>query len=205
MTPPAVALEQMTPRLTRRSGLHLAEPTRDEVLVARVKSGDNDAFGELVDPYLPGLEKLLRPLARNHEDVQDLVQDTLLRALKNLHRFEGGRFSTWLYRVGMNLSLTAARRHTVGRRILDPKGPAAIATPEHPPAPDEAASSREDADHVRAAVNDLPAPCREVVELRYVRELACKDIAKILGKSPNAVSLLLFRARRRLRDALALS
>lgn len=202
VTPPAVALEQHA-HLTRQSGLRLAAPTRDEALVARVKDGDQDAFGELVAPYLPGLEKLLRPLARQREDVSDLVQDALLRALKNLHRFQGGRFSTWLYRVGVNLALTSARRNTVCRRILDPKGPFVISAPDQPVAPEDRAAAREDAARIRDAIHRLPAPCREVVELRYVRDLSCKDIAAMLGKTPNAVSLLLFRARRRLRDAFA--
>jgi len=204
MTPPAVALAQQ-PHLACESGLRLAPPTRDEVLVQRIKRGNREAFGDLVAPYLPGLEKVLRPLARRHEDVSDLVQDTLLRALKNLHLFEGGRFSTWLYRVGINLSLTSARRHTVGRRILDPQGPCVLATPDQPLSPEQQVVAREDAAGIRFAVGELPDSCREVVELRYIRDLSCKDIAALLGKTPNAVSLLLFRARRRLRAALALS
>ena len=198
VTPPAVALEQHA-HLTRQSGLRLAAPTRDEALVARVKGGDQDAFGELIAPYLPGLEKLLRPLARQREDVSDLVQDALLRALKNLHRFQGGRFSTWLYRVGAS----GIRTKRVGLRILDPKGPFVISAPDQPVAPEDRAAAREDAARIRDAIHRLPAPCREVVELRYVRDLSCKDIAAMLGKTPNAVSLLLFRARRRLRDAFA--
>lgn len=198
----AVEAVKPGPRPPREVRLALSL-TRDEMLVRKVKQGDREAFGELVAPYLTGLEKLLRPLARQPEDVQDLVQDALLRALRNLHLFEGGRFSTWLYRVAMNLSLTTARRQTLGRRLLDQNGPVAERAPEAPTRPDEAAAAREDLELLRAAVTELPGPCREVVELRYGKDLACKDIASMLGKTPNAVSLLLFRARRRLKAALA--
>ena len=107
--------------------------------------------------------------------------------------------------MGINLSLTSARRHTVGRRILDPQGPCVLATPDQPLSPEQQVVAREDAAGIRFAVGELPDSCREVVELRYIRDLSCKDIAALLGKTPNAVSLLLFRARRRLRAALALS
>ncbi len=202
MTPPAVSLAQPLPRTADSGALRILEPTRDEVIVDHIRRGDQDAFAELVAPYLSGLEKLLRPLARPPESVEDLVQDALLRALRNLDRFRGGSFATWLYRVGMNLSLTTARRQTVGRRLLDPSGPVTVATPEPAPSPVESLLRREDVRRVRAAVRALPMICRQVIELRYGRDLSCKDIAGALGKTPNAVSLVLFRARRRLRDAL---
>jgi len=205
MTFVIAALEALKPGPRPPSGLRLASAlSSDERLALRAKNGDSEAFGELVAPYLHGLEKLLRPLGQHPEDVHDLVQDALLRALRNLHLFEGGRFSTWLYRVAMNLSLTTARRRTLGRRLLDVHGPVAERYQEEPQeSPEKLVEGREDLSRLRDAVSNLPTPCREVVELRYGKDLACKDIATMLGKTPNAVSLLLFRARRRLKTALA--
>ncbi len=202
MTPPAIPLTQPLVRQGGTRALRLVAPTRDELIVARIRGGESEAFAELVEPYLPGLERLLRPLAREPESVEDLVQDALLRALRNLDRFRGGKFSTWLYRVGMNLSLTTARRQTVGRRLLDPAGPLAQARSELPPSPMEVFMQGEDVARMRAAIKRLPMGARQVIELRYGRDLSCKEIAEELGKTANAVSLTLFRARQRLRDEL---
>lgn len=168
-----------------------------------MRAGHTSAYAELVEPHLPALEKVLRPLARDPDDCQDLVQDTLLRALKNLHLFEGGRFGTWLFRVGINLALTVARRHHVERRLLDPvTGPPISALPRPAANPETQARHGEDARRLSRAISGLPGSCREVFKLRYAKDLTCQEIAVRLGKTPNAISLLLFRARRRLRDEL---
>lgn len=200
------SLTAAPPRLSRH--LRVLPPvaparSRDDLLADRVRSGDQEAYGELVAPHMGRLARALRPLARDDDDNQDLVQETLLRALRNLHRFDGGRFGTWLIRVGVNLALTAARRHTVGRRIIDPEqGLGAEFCPKSPRNPVDAVLLSEDVERLSRAMEDLPGPCRVAFHLRHVGELSCMDIAERMGKTPNAISLLLFRARRRLRDAL---
>ena len=89
----------------------------DSVAVARVKAGDEDAYRVLVDRHSRSVFRLAYRMTGNQQDSEDVVQETFLRAYKQLHRWEArSSFSTWLYRIAANYSLDLVRRAQTARR-----------------------------------------------------------------------------------------
>jgi RNA polymerase sigma-70 factor (ECF subfamily) len=169
-------------------------------LVDLCRTGHREAFDVLVVRHRRAVYQLCYRFVGNHEEASDLTQDVLLRAFRGLRNFKGrSSFSTWLYRVGVNVCLTR-----VGRA-------APIAVPideEQHPVEDERESAPdrllrdERARRVRAAISRLPRKQRATVILRLYHELPHQEIARILGSSVGAVKANLFHALGNLRKLL---
>ncbi|MDE0700149.1 MAG: sigma-70 family RNA polymerase sigma factor [Acidimicrobiaceae bacterium] len=182
-----------------RSKVRTAEP--DE-LVTWAKSGERQAFDELVRRTHGDAFGLALRLTGNEEDARDVVQDAYLRAYKGLDRFRGdARFSTWLYRIVANCASTQStkkRRHRHDE--LPDESLLAETRPDNDPAlRGDFVALR---DELEVAVQDLPHRLRAVVVLRDVYGLPHEAIAEELGISVSAAKVRLHRARRRLREQL---
>lgn len=191
---------------TARS-LHLAPAaaplTEAPDLLTRARAGDLGAFVAFAEPHLPRLRRLLAPLAGGAVQTEDLVSDAVLRAFHNLHHYEDRRFGTWLHRIAVNLAVSVRRREGVERRVLDAL-PTRHDRPGPAPAVDPlvAALASEEHEVLHGALAQLPERQREVLAMRFVEGLACNEIARRLETSPNAVSLVIHRAKKRLLQAL---
>ena len=172
-------------RLT--AGMPTSRQRQDEAaLVARARRGDAAALDELYRRYRDQVYTLCLNLCGNRDEAQDLLQETFVRAWRGLPRFAGRcMFSTWLYRIAVNLSRDAARRR---RRVLD-------AMPAASAAPDSAI------DEVRAALAGLQHSHRAVLVLRYFQSLSHKEIAECLHWSLSRVKVTLHRAKRAFKDS----
>ena len=135
---------------------------------------------------------------RDPELVEDLCQETFLRALRGFSRLrDPSRFSAWLYRTAENLLRDHFRRK--GRR-----GDKVVFTDElegedRAPGPDERLMRREEANSLLAEVESLPDRYREPLLLRHASELPYSEIGAMLGISENSVRVRVFRARQMLR------
>src|SRR4030066_729639 len=120
-----------------REGLN---PT-DEDLAARAAAGSRPSFEQLVSRYSLRLFHFLRSRSGSDEDVEDLVQETFLKAYRNIGRYDPQRkFSTWLFTVAIRLSISRHRSQRAKPLPLDSEGP------EHPsPRPQEALIRKEEA------------------------------------------------------------
>ena len=88
-------------------------------LLSRAQLGDGQAFSALVEPHFRQLYRVALRITRNHEDAEDVCQDSMLKALKHISGFEGkSRFSTWLMRIGMNEALMKLRKRRREARHL---------------------------------------------------------------------------------------
>ena len=161
------------------------------------------AFDELVAAHQPRVTRLAYRLLGWRGDVDDVVQDVFLAALKHGHRFRNeASIATWLTAITLNKCRSHQRRRQLWRRIFgrresDPTlEPASGASAEHP------VSSAETSARVRSAVEGLSQKDREVIVLRYFENLTAADIAAMTGQSTNAIDVRLHRARARLADAL---
>ncbi len=183
----------MTSVVTTKPGSD-SKPGSDEELALRAQQGCSASFEQLVRRLqVPLLGFLRRWVSR--EDAEDLVQETFVRAYRNLHRYNPNwRFRTWLYTVSRRLSINQQRR----------KRPVA------------------DSQRVESATGDTPTPLRIVVReesrrdlweaarrvlterqvaalwLYYVEDMPVKQIARVLGRTNGAVKATLFRARRKM-------
>lgn len=177
-------------------------PTEVAELVTRAKSGDKEAFDELVKATYAETYTLALRLTANEEDARDVVQDAYLRAYKGLKKFRGDAlFTTWLYRITANCANTALgkrKRH----RHEDIDDHVALFDERPEVDPEERADASLLRDRVSAALTHLPPKLRAVVVLRDVYDLPHDQIASELGISETAAKVRLHRARRQLRERL---
>jgi len=178
--------------------------TPDEVgrLVDAARSGDREAFGQLVSQTYVEAYSLAYRLTGDEEDARDVVQEAYLRAYRGLRRFRGdAQFSTWLYRITANCASTHLGRRSRHRHDeLDDELPdGRVGGHGNPGAAVERGALR---DRLQFALSDLPPRLRAVVVLRDVYDLPHDAIAAELGISVSAAKVRLHRARRRLREDL---
>jgi len=183
----------------------------DAGLLARVRAGDSRACEALVRQHSGRLLAVARRFLRTEEDSEDAVQDAFLAAFRSLDGFEGhSALGTWLHRIVVNVCLMRLRAWSRSRevRIADLL-PTFDETGHHsrPVRPwEEQALARltqaETRAHVRACIDRLPGPYRQVLLLRDIEELDTEQTAQHLGIDPGAVKTRLHRARQALRTLL---
>jgi RNA polymerase sigma-70 factor (ECF subfamily) len=173
-----------------RTVLHPA----DEELAVRAAAGSRPSFEELVSRYSLRLFHFLRSRSGSDEDVEDLVQETFLKAYRNIGRYDPQRrFSTWLYTVAIRLSISRQRSQRERPLPLDPEGP------EHPsPGPQEVLIRKEEAQkagNIWLLARTLKPSEYEILWLRYAEEMPMKEIARAMKRSLVGVRVLLHRSR----------
>jgi len=171
--------------------------TSDEQLMARVAQGEDDALALLLERWRGPLYGFLSRRAPS-ADTDDLFQETWLRVVRHRDRFDPARrFSTWLFQIANNLCRDRARRRAVRERHRIEAQAEARDDPARRSAP-----PLDGALDVRARVAALPERLREVLVLRYYRDLPEKEIAQIAGIPPGTVKSRLHAALRVLRDGM---
>jgi RNA polymerase sigma-70 factor, ECF subfamily len=187
-------------------------PERNEAeLVARVKGGEVEAFYELVRPYERAAFLTALSLVNNDADAEEVCQESILKAFKNLSRFrQEAKFSTWLIQICINeakMKIRKDRRHlyeSVDEGQQNDEGsyiPRDFA--DWREIPSEALEQKELRKALTEALNSLPEKYRTVLILRDVQHFSINETAKLLGLSEANVKTRLCRARLQMRDALA--
>ncbi|HMV18897.1 MAG TPA: sigma-70 family RNA polymerase sigma factor [Zoogloea sp.] len=167
-------------------------------LLARLRSGDRQAFAALVVRYQRPLFGFLGRMGCAPALAEDLAQDAFVRAWQQLDRYrpEMGALSTWLFTIARHLAINElGRSHHVRER------PAAEDAPEPAcprPQPPEVLALAQQRQRLHAALRQLSLADRSLLALAYVEELAMADIARIEGCSVAAAKTRLTRARQRL-------
>jgi RNA polymerase sigma-70 factor, ECF subfamily len=182
--------------------------THERVLVARCKAGDHAAFMELIRRSSPSALRAIRTIAPNPADVEDVMQDTVVNALRGLPSFNHrSKFSTWLTRIAINNALQLLRRRRNKIEIsLDADGEkhdsTALRLADSRINPEQALIHAQSIEIVRRAVRALPTTLREYVEQCCLKELPHKDVARMLGISLSAGKSRSLRARQKLHSSL---
>lgn len=181
----------------------------DAELVRRTLAGDRNAFEDLVRKYHQPLLRLLKGITRNTQDAEDLVQDTFLRAFRNLDRFDLSRpFRPWLWTLGTRLALHLIARKERKNVSLETAGtdPDQQARLDGPWLGSLADVERMDAALLQRALMEaletLEPDHRAVMILRVFEERSYGEIAEILEVPEGTVMSRLSRARTRLRERL---
>ena len=177
----------------------------DARLIERFKHGDREAFDRIVVRYRKDVYRIAYRMTANHEDADDVAQETFVRAFRALGSFRGdASLKTWLFRIAMNLSVNVGRRRQSARtevRDLDllPQRSAGLA----PPTDERRLLAAEEATRVRGAVAGLPPRQKQVVLLRMYEEMAFQEIAEVLDCPIGTAKANFFHAMNNLRKALA--
>jgi len=182
----------------------------EELLVKRARSGNMAAFGQLIEKYQDRLFNAILRMVGNYDDSQELTQEAFFRALRGLNRFGGkSGFYTWLFRIGMNLSINHCQHRSRlqftslnagGGNQAD--GLLAVLADKNNPRPDRQAQMQEEHQRTLAALANLEAAARAVVVLRDIEGLDYGQIARILEVPVGTVKSRLSRAREELRKQL---
>nr|WP_249419317.1 RNA polymerase sigma factor RpoE [Hydrogenophilus thiooxidans] len=183
-------------------------------MVARVQAGDQAAFGLLVEKYRRRVERLIARLVHDPAEVEDLAQETFIKAYRAINAFRGeSAFYTWLYRIALNTAknhLVSAKREVMttsttqdndeGESFDLLEGQGTDDTPER------LLLSQEIARTVEEAMAELPEELRTAIQLRELEGLSYEAIAEAMGCPIGTVRSRIFRAReaiaRRLRPLL---
>jgi len=184
----------------------------DAPLVERVQRGDSRAFEMLVVKYQRRIERLIARMVRDPDRVEDLAQETFIRAWRALPRFRGeSAFYTWLYRIAVNTakkSLAEQRRDPVlwEAPVNDLDHDDETFRPEREPSdhgtPDAWLASQEIAHAVNAAIEGLSEDLRRAIVLREIEGLSYEEIATVMNCPVGTVRSRIFRAREAIAERL---
>ena len=186
----------------RRIGFDRVRDTPSRIAKWRERQGVSE-FEELATPLVGSVYNLARWLVRNEIEAEDLVQETLLKALRNFGSFQSGTdFRAWIFRILRNTFLGS--RSTLERRMT-----VELKNEEELPlsrtqciSPESLFIESSNIAAIRSAIEQLPLRSREVILLCDVEDLAYKEIAEILEIPIGTVMSRLARARKALREAL---
>ena len=177
----------------------------DLLLIQRTVAGDQRAYGLLVMKYQRRIERLIGRMVRDVDLVEDIAQETFLRAYRALPQFRGeAQFYTWLYRIAVNTAkkaLVDLRRDPVisesALRGHDEEEETSAVESELTSAetPETVLAAKEIAATVNAAMEALPEELRQAVTLREIEGLSYEEIAEVMNCPIGTVRSRIFRAR----------
>ncbi len=181
----------------------------DPAAAEEARKGNQLAFRVLVERHSRAVFRLAFRMTGNEQDAEDMVQETFLRAYKQLHRFDGrASFGTWLYRIAANCSLDLIR----ARRVRNEHHASAAAGEEAAnvldhvasadPSPERLTRSRELTALLASSLAELSEAERTAFLLRHYEGCNIEEIAKVLGVRNGAAKHSVFRAVQKLRAAL---
>jgi RNA polymerase sigma-70 factor, ECF subfamily len=171
----------------------------------RARQGDEDAFGALVQQHSRKVFQLAFRMMGNEQDAEDVVQESFLRAYRELGRFQArADFGTWLYRIAANCAVdrmrSRQRRMSARSEVLDEAAP----LPETgQPSPERLAESAQLNRLVNDALESLSAIERAAFTLRHHEGRSIDEICRTLDLGKSAAKHAVFRAVRKLRMALS--
>jgi RNA polymerase sigma-70 factor (ECF subfamily) len=181
----------------------------EAILVAQAKAGNVGAFEELVNRYERNIYRLAQRITQNHEDAEDVLQDSFLKAYTHLGDFQGdSRFYTWLVRIAVNESLMRLRKRKPGRTVSldeyveteDDFMPREVV--DWGDSPENTYAQKELEAILAKAIDSLEPGYRTVFLLRDVEQFSTEETAQMMQLSVPAVKSRLLRARLRLREQL---
>ena len=180
---------------------------RDPSVVARARDGDRDAFRVLVDQHSRYLYSLAHRMTGNAQDAEDVVQESWLKAHKQLSRFEArADFRTWVHRITVNCSIDLIRGRRHREDAHDPvdleQGPLSEKGAEAQATPERMTASAQISDRVNEALGLLTALERAAFTLRHVEGMSIEEVGAKLGMKTSATKHSIFRAVKKMRAAL---
>jgi RNA polymerase sigma-70 factor (ECF subfamily) len=187
----------------------MGEREVDQQLVVRAQRGDKQAFGLLVSKYQRKLARLLSRLIRDPAEVEDVAQETFIKAYRALPTFRGdSAFYTWLYRIGVNTAknyLVSQGRRAPTSTEFDSEEAEGFDEGEQlrdSNTPERILQSKQVGETVNAAMEALPDELRTAIMLREIEGLSYEDIARIMDCPIGTVRSRIFRAREAVAERL---
>jgi RNA polymerase sigma-70 factor (ECF subfamily) len=176
----------------------------DVAAVEQVRAGNTQAFRVLVDRHGRAIFRLTYRMTGNQQDAEDTVQETFLRAYRQLRHFDGrAAFSTWIYRIAANCAIDnlRSRKKREAGSVSDALD-LLERQPARDPSPERLTASSQVAQILGPAMDELTETERAAFVMRHYEGLPMDEIGRVLGVQPNAAKHSVFRAVQKLRRAL---
>ncbi len=183
-------------------------PAEDYEIVQQILGGNKNLFEKIQNKYKKPLTHLIARMIRNSEDVEDIVQETFIRAYNNLQYFKKEfAFHSWLFKIASNLCIDFIRKKRIQTISLEQPYPHSDSEnymdfPDEEVEADRYVMNDERKKALNYALSQLPEKYRVVIELRHFEELDYNEIAERLGLPIGTVKAHLFRARKALLEIL---
>ena len=173
----------------------------DEQLIKEVISGNQTAFKSLMEKYQLQVFRTVMGFVHTKEDAEEVTQDIFIRVYQSLSSFHhDAEFSTWLYRITVNMSLNFLRSNRKNRILQSLEAIFSYRSEEKTPLEDMEQAERDR--RIRMAIDALPEKQRMAFILSRYEELPQKKIAEVMNRSEEAVEQLLQRAKENLQKKL---
>lgn len=177
-----------------------ASSLEDDKYVKKAVQGNQEAFKKLMDKYQKPLYFHVLKMVRNHEQVEDLVQEAFMKAFNNLESYNTNyAFSTWLYRITTNHTIDYLRKKklnttSINEPVKTRDGEMEIQIKDESET-DRNIIRQERKKIIHQAIHDLPEKYRKVIEMRHLQELSYQEISDLLDLPLGTVKAHIFRAR----------
>ena len=164
--------------------------------------GDQSAYAELVSKYTKGLRYHIARMVNSQRHVEDLVQESFVKAFSALHSYSTGyAFSTWLYKIATNHAIDFMRKRRLDTVSLDTplqseEKTTAYEIPDQEYRPDKHIIHDQRREILQVAIDRLPPKYRRVIVMRHQEELSYQEIAEELDLPLGTVKAHIFRARK---------
>jgi RNA polymerase sigma factor (sigma-70 family) len=177
------------------------EPLTDNELVQQVRNGKRRAYTELMRRYQQRVYWVARRIVGNHDDADDIAQETFVKAYLALGDFRGdSSFFTWLYRIATNLSLNAVRKQQVMNYLRESPLISSV-LPAKENQHDELVA-KELQSKLQRAIATLPEKQKAVFVLRYHEEMSYEEISEVLNTSVGGLKANYFHALKKVQEFL---
>jgi RNA polymerase sigma-70 factor (ECF subfamily) len=181
----------------------------DDTIIRTVRTGDTEAFAQLVDRHKEQVYAILMRLTGDPQAAEELAHEAFVRAYRGLDGFRGeARFGTWITQIAINLARDRVRERRRNRTVslealLEQDADAAVfADKRSQYDPLAEVSERDMIMRFENALEELPASYREVFVLRHVQNMPYEEIAEITGDSIGSLKVRTHRARKLLKQAI---
>ncbi|MDP5170829.1 MAG: sigma-70 family RNA polymerase sigma factor [Bacteroidia bacterium] len=181
----------------------------DRELVAAAKRGEEKAFETLLKKYRKSVYYMLLKMVKNADDAEDLTQEAFAKAFNSIEKFDSKfAFSTWLFRIATNNCIDFIRKKRVQTVSIDAPvegddgSSMRFDVRDDDLDPNDALLKQQRKRYLSMAIERLPEKYRELVELRYFKELSYEEVANELQIPLGTVKAQLFRARELLNQEL---
>jgi len=188
-------------------------PDAEADLIGRCRRGEARAWDELFEWHYAAAGRFVFQLAADltREDIEEICQETFLSVIRSFDSFNAkSRIQTWVFRIAANKARDYRERQRAAKRgggqtpislqAEDPENGLTIDPPSHAPAPDATVMSTERMLLLRASLDQLGEPCREIIELRYFGDLSYEEISNTLQLNVKTVSSRLSKCLNRLEE-----
>ncbi|MDX2048116.1 MAG: sigma-70 family RNA polymerase sigma factor [Chitinophagaceae bacterium] len=175
----------------------------DTEIISLVLKGEQQAFAVLVDRYQNYVFTLALRFTKSREDAEEVAQDIFVKAYRSLADFRGSsKFSTWLYTITYNTSITHLRKKKLATSPIDDERTFMQLESHESSFSANVMEQKSRINMVNEAISMLSPDDANIITLFYKAEQSLEEIGRVMGIDPNTVKVKLHRARQRLKDKM---